>query len=126
MVLIPSANDYVSQFKSDSQCFQDRMHSCTFIMYKLSVAQIAFPASNLEEALTLELLNPSFGTIVRHVILIVLVTHEADEFAITFRFGGIVFITVCGSESHHLASSSFEKIIQLAGSIAVILQRVDL
>merc|ERR1711957_421483 len=75
----------------------------------------------LEEALALELFNPSFSTVLRHVVLVILVTQEANKLAITFRLGGSVIITIGGSSSHHLAASARKQIVELASSIAVVL-----
>ncbi len=63
-----------------------------------------------------------YGTIVRHVILIVLIAHKAYTLAIAFRLGRIVLIAIRGSESHHLTSCSFEKIVELASGITIVLK----
>merc|ERR1712113_936237 len=74
---------------------------------------------HLEESLVLELGDPRLRAVLRHVVLVVLVTHEADKLAIAFRLGAFMIISISGCGTHHLAAGCREEIIELTCSVAV-------
>merc|ERR1719251_726539 len=95
------------------------LRQCPIIEF-LILSKSLVHSTSLEEALSLELLNPSLGTVLGQIILVVLVAHETAELAVTLSLGFGVLVSIGGSEAEHLASLGLKEVVKLTGSITIV------
>merc|ERR1712087_209956 len=58
----------------------------------------------------------------RHIVLVIFVTHESNEFSVSFGFGVFVVVSISGSESVYLASLFYKFVVKFTSCVAVVIR----